>query len=132
MRGNNGIRHLEEIPGVAMFLSHAGGYGPGEICDANGDVDYFEGDDACAVVAEGEGKLAVMCQHDFDLPQMIVFYLAGDGSGRVVDARRADATENNMELVRRHVAGEDTSGMELDSFPAGLTREQFDKQLGID
>lgn len=131
MRNSKTIDRLEEIPGMSSYLSHAGGYGPGEICDKDGHADYFEGDDACAVIAEGEDKFAVMCQHDLELPQIIVFYLSKDKSGRIVNARRMDATENNMDLVQKYVEGKDISGMTLDKFPEGLTRAEFDKQLGI-
>lgn len=131
MNIDDNVQRLEEIPDMARFLAHASGYGPGEILDSDGESEYFEGDDACMLIAKAPMCFAVMCQHDFELPQIIVFYLDDDDPSRIESARRVDGTENNMNVIIAHVEGRDTTGMELDEFPWGYTRKDFDRDLGL-
>lgn len=97
-------------------------YCPGEIYDLSGFffVCYTE-DDECRLIGSREDKLAVVLTtrgggREDDRPQAVVFHLEG---GRVVDARRVDATENNVWILRALIKGEDTEGRKLDEFNPG-------------
>lgn len=109
-------------------------YCPGEIYDLSGlFYIYYTEEDECRPIGSREDKLAVIlttrgggreCTH----PQAVVFHLE-DGS--IVDARRVDATENNVWILRALIDGRDTEGRKLDEFVPGSMERSLKRALSM-
>lgn len=96
-------------------------YCPGEIYDTTGFFyQVFNADEECKFVAEGPSRndstlfiKCVICRN-----QLLNFWI---GEDKVVSAERYDATENNINVMKKLLAGGDTTGLKLDEFREGST-----------
>lgn len=118
---------------MGRFLRE-GCYCPGEIYDLSGIFYvYYTEEDECRLIGSREDKIAVVlttrgggreCTH----PQAVVFHLE---DGRVVDARRVDATENNVWILRALIDRRDTEGRKLDEFNPGSKERSIKEVLSM-
>lgn len=119
----NEIKKLGDIPDMERYLANDC-YCPGEIYDRTGFFyKVFDADDECELIAEGDEKVAVTSGD-----QAIIFWREG---GRIVDACRVDATDNNVGILRSIVAGEEPDGRKLDEFEPGSTKKSLEEVMGI-
>lgn len=85
--------------------------------------EIFEPDYECRVVDESDSKVAVVSacksfdtqsQKDVDdRPEILLFW---KDDTKITDAIRMDATDNNLELVKLYVHGEDMQGRKFDCY----------------
>lgn len=105
-------------------------YCPNEIYDVTGVFfDLFYPDTECGVVEQTEGiSVVVMCGlHTEESPQCVIFW-HDDGSGRILDAQRVDATDNNIGILSAIARGEKPEG-KLDEYERGRTRRSMKRVL---
>ena len=121
------IMKLGDIHDMERYLSEDC-YCPGEIYDISGFFyEIFKADDECVLIAESEGMTAVVAtgKHE-SRPQAIMFWHDDDETpGRIVDAQRVDATENNIGILRSIVNGEKPDGRNIDEFDPGSTAKSL-------
>lgn len=127
----NEIMKLGDIHDMERYLSEDC-YCPGEIYDISGFFfEIFKADDECMLIAESEGMTAVVAKSSMsdDLkPQAIMFWHDDDDSpGRIIAAKRVDATENNIGILRSIVNCESPDGMKFDEFAPGSTAKSLEE-----
>lgn len=105
-------------------------YCPGEIYDVSGFFyQVFKADEECKFVAEGESRnselfiICVICRN-----QLLNFWINQD-EDKVVSAERYDATENNINVMKKFISGQDTEGLKLDEFEEGSTVKALEDVL---
>lgn len=109
-------------------------YCPGEIYDLTGFFfRVYTVQDECRLIGQREDKLAVVLTtrgggREDDYPQVVTFHLE---EGRIVDGRRVDATENNVEIVSALIRREDVSGRRLDEYVPGSAAESVRRVLSM-
>ena len=117
------IAKLGDIPDMERYLREDC-YCPGEIYDVSGCFyKVFKPEYGCCLIAESDGMVAVTCGD-----QAIMFWRE---EGKIVDAQRVDATENNVGILRSIVAGEKPDGRKIDEFEPGSTRKAVDEVMGM-
>lgn len=132
---------LKDIEGVERYLQE-GCYCPGEIYSFDGFFYMmFDGESTCKEVASSDDKIVVVTQsYDYSknsdstdpkCVQIVVFYR--DESGKVVDALRMDATENNFDLIRKYVDGtiSENERHKFDEYDKGSTQSSVRKVLNL-
>lgn len=111
-------------------------YCPGEIYDLSGFFyRVYEVSDECRLIERSEDRTAIVVTtvrggEEDPSPQAIMFW-HDEGDGRIIDAQRVDATENNVEILRAIVRGERPDGREIDGFEPGDTARQLRKVLSM-
>lgn len=111
-------------------------YCPGEIYGLDGFFfQVFTVDDECRLIERSEDRTAVVAMthgggEELSKPQAIMFW-HDEGDGRIVDAQRVDATENNVGILRSIVRGEEPDGREIGEFEPGDTARQLRKVLSM-
>lgn len=117
------IKKLGDIEDMERFLAEDC-YCPGEIYDVTGFFyQVFSVDDECVLIEQSSGITAVVATSKHATkPQAIIFWHDDkDAPGRIIDAQRVDATENNIGILRSIVNGEKPDGRRLDEFEPGST-----------
>lgn len=85
-------------------------YCPGEIYSVDGFFfQVFTVDDECRLIERSEDMTAVVATtqrggEELSKPQAIMFW-HDEGDGRIINAQRVDATENNVDIMRTIVQG---------------------------
>lgn len=108
-------------------------YCPGEIYDVTGFFyEIFKADDECKVIEGNDKMTAVVSTSSWknSLPQAILFW-HDDGTGKIIDAQRVDATENNIGILRTIVQGGKPDGRKIDEYKPGSTKKSLEKVLSI-
>lgn len=111
-------------------------YCPGEIYGVDGFFFHvFTVDDECRLIERSEDRTAVVATtqrggEDLKRPQAIMFW-HDEGDGRIIDAQRVDATENNVGILRSIVRGEKPDGRKIDEFEPGSLERQVAKVLDL-
>lgn len=111
-------------------------YCPGEIYDLSGFFyRVYEVSDECRLIERSEDRTAIVATtvrggEEDPSPQAIMFW-HDEGDGRIIDAQRVDATENNVGILRSIVRGEEPDGCEIDEFEPGDTARQLRKVLSM-
>lgn len=111
-------------------------YCPGEIYEVNGFFYLvFTVEDECRLIERSEDMTAVIATtqsggQDLPKPQAIIFW-HDEGDGRIIDAQRVDATENNVEILRTIVQGGKPDGRKIDEFEPGSLEKQVKKVLNL-
>lgn len=111
-------------------------YCPGEIYGVDGFFFLvFTVEDECRLIERSEDMTAVIATtqrggEDLKKPQAIMFW-HDEGDGRIIDAQRVDATENNVEILRTIVHGGKPDGREIDEFEPGSLEKQVKKVLDL-
>lgn len=111
-------------------------YCPGEIYGLDGFFYVkYETCDECRIVEKSEGMTAVVATTRFGgkpdgKPQAIMFW-HDEGDGRIIDAQRVDATENNVEILRAIVKGVKPDGRKIDEYEPGKLKEQVGRVLDM-
>ena len=120
------IKRLGDIEDMERFLEEDC-YCPGEIYDTTGFFyQVFSVDDECALIERSDGMTAVVATGDATRPQAIIFWHDDDDApGRIIDAQRVDATENNIGILRSIVNGGRPDGRKLDEFEPGSTAKSL-------
>lgn len=104
-------------------------YCPNEIYDVTGFFfKLFPADTEVIVIAKSDTHIGVV-EASNDFPQAVLFEV--ESEDKVLNATRVDATENNIELIRRIANGNDTSGMKVDEFVSGQTAKSLDEILSL-
>lgn len=105
---------LKDIANMESYLQNDC-YCPGEIYDITGFCfQIFNKEDKCKKIGEKKSKengsiiLCVACKN-----QLINFWIH---NGKITDAQRYDATENNIKFMKLFLAGKSTEGMHIDEF----------------
>ena len=126
------IKRLGEIEDMERFLADDC-YCPGEIYDTTGFFcQIFSVEDECALIARSDGMTAVVVTSDATRPQAIIFWHDDDEKpGRIIDAQRVDATENNIGILRSIVNGGRPDGRKLDEFEPGSTAKSLKEIMSI-
>ena len=129
------IMKLGDIHDMERYLSEDC-YCPGEIYDISGFFyEIFKADDECVLIAESEGMTAVVAKSgtfDNSKPQAIMFWHDdNDRPGRIIAARRIDATENNIDILRTIVHGGKPDGRKIDEFKPGSRAKALNNMLSI-
>lgn len=95
----------------------------------------FTVDDECSLIERGDKMAAVVCTtsngKEIAKPQAVIVWYDGDTPDRVIDAQRVDATENNVEILRSIVRGEEPDGRKLDEFDPGSLKKNVAKVLDL-
>lgn len=124
---------LSEVhPDMERFLEHEC-YCPNEIYDSSGFFyDLFPPDTECAVVTSTDDMtVVVMCgTNGKGRPQCVTFW-HDEGDGRIIDAMRCDATENNVGILRDIANGAAPDGRKIDEYEPGGTARTMKKLLSI-
>ena len=111
-------------------------YCPGEIYSVDGFFfQVFTVDDECRLIERSEDMTAVVATtqrggEELSKPQAIMFW-HDEGDGRIINAQRVDATENNVDIMRTIVQGGEPDGRRLDEFEPGALAEQVGKVLSM-
>lgn len=110
-------------------------YCPGEIYDTSGFFfQVFTVDDTCTEIESSDNMTAVVALTSngdtLERPQAIMFW-HDDGEGRIVDAQRVDATDNNIGILRSIVRGMKPDGRQIDEFEPGDKVNQMKKIMSI-
>ena len=126
------IKRLGDIEDMERFLVEDC-YCPGEIYDTTGFFcQVFSVEDECALIERSDGMTAVVVTSDATRPQAIIFWHDDDEkTGRIIDAQRVDATENNIGILRTIVNGGRPDGRKLDEFEPGSTAKSLKKIAGM-
>lgn len=126
------IKKLGDIEDMERFLEEDCYY-PGEIYDTTGFFyQVFSVDDECVLIERSGGMTAVVVTSDATRPQAIIFWHDDDEKpGRIIDAQRVDATENNIGILRSIVNGERPDGRKLDEFEPGSTAKSLKEIMSI-
>ena len=108
-------------------------YCPYEIYEPTGFFfELFYPDYECLLVKQADRASVVIAHGSFDKnkkrPQCL--YIQHEG-GKVVDVTRVDATDNNIDLLKRLAGGESCESRKLDEFQEGSTARSMTKMLGI-
>lgn len=106
-------------------------YCPGEIYGPDGFFfKVYHDDDECVIVEQN--KLMTVVVTDEEKPQAIIFWHdEPDEPGRIIDAQRVDATENNIGILKTIAKGGKPDGRKLDEFEPGSTRKSLEKVFSI-
>lgn len=96
----------------------------------------FTKDDECTLIERNQERAAVICTtskgKEVDKPQAVmVWYDDDEAPGKVINAQRVDATENNIAILRSIVRGEKPDGRRIDEFEPGHLRKSVEKVLSI-
>lgn len=111
-------------------------YCPGEIYDLSGFFyQVYEVSDECRLIERSEDRTAIVAitvrgGEEDPSPQAIMFW-HDEGDGRIIDAQRVDATENNVGILRAIVRGGKPDGRKIDEFEPGDTARQLRKVLSM-
>lgn len=127
------IKKLGDIEDMERFLAEDC-YCPGEIYDTTGFFyQVFSVDDECALIARSGGMTAVVATSGCATrPQAIILWHDDeDAPGRIIDAQRVDATENNIGILRSIVNGGKPDGRKLDEFKPGSTARSLKEIASI-
>lgn len=135
------IEKLGDIPDMERYLREDC-YCPGEIYSIDGFFyQMFDAESKCKVIAESEGRIAVVAKsYDFKyktddesaMPQAILFWRDDqDYPGRIVSAKRVDATESNIGILRTIVEGGKPDGRKIDEFEPGSTAMALNDVMSI-
>lgn len=106
-------------------------YCPGEIYEPNGFCfGIYHDDDECVVVEQNERMTVVVT--DEERSQAIIFWHdEADNPGRIIDAQKVDATENNIGILVTIANGGKPDGRKIDEFEPGSTRKSLEKLFSI-
>lgn len=124
---------LKDIPDMERFLAEDC-YCPGEIYSLDGFFyTIFSGEDECILVDEFNEKIAVISKLDSEEPQAVIFWRDDpERPGQIVAAQRVDATENNIELLKLYIHGEEyPEGRGFDEFEPGQTKKSLEKVFSL-
>ena len=111
-------------------------YCPGEIYGVDGFFfQVYTVDDECRLIERSEDMTAVIATtqrggEELPKPQAIIFW-HDEGDGRIIDAQRVDATENNVGILRTIVQGGEPDGRKIDEFDPGDLERQVRKVLSM-
>lgn len=107
-------------------------YCPGEIYDVSGFFYIlYTVNDPCIIVNSNKDRTAVIARPDDDKPQVIMFWHDElSEPEKIIEAQRADATENNIALMRDFVDS-GTSSRKLDEFVPGETKRSLESILDL-
>lgn len=111
-------------------------YCPGEIYGVDGFFFHvFTVEDECCLIERSEDMTAIVATtqrggKELPRPQAIMFW-HDEGDGKIIDARRVDATENNVGILRTIVQGGKPDGRKIDEFDPGSLERQVRKILSI-
>lgn len=111
-------------------------YCPGEIYGVDGFFfQVFTVDDECRLIERSEDMTAIVATtqrggQELSKPQAILFW-HDEGDGRIIDAQRVDATENNVEILRTIVQGGKPDGRKIDEFEPGKLAAQVERVLSM-
>lgn len=112
-------------------------YCPGEIYDVIGFFCIVFGiDDECEMIERSDDMTAVVATtylHGERLkhPQAIIFWHDEGDHERIVGAKRVDATDNNIGILRTIVRGCKPDGRKINEFVPGQTEADLSKILGM-
>ena len=117
-------------------------YCPGEIYDVSGFFyQIYKPETTCVVIAANDERTAVVAKpwnlmkggySEEDKPQALIFWHDdNEKPGRIIAAQRVDATENNIEVLRKVVDGAESDGSKLDEFEPGSTAESLREIMGL-
>lgn len=123
----NDIKKLGDIEDMERFLNEDC-YCPGEIYDPTGFFyQIFSANDECVLIKRSDDMTAVVATSKHATkPQAILFWHDDkDKPGHIIDARRVDATENNIGILRSIVNGEKLDGRKFDEFNPGSTEKSL-------
>ena len=123
------IKRLGDIEDMERFLAEDC-YCPGEIYDVTGFFcQVFSVDDECVLIERSSGMTAVVATSKHATkPQAIIFWHDDeDTPGRIIDAQRVDATDNNIGILRSIVNGEKPDGRKLNEFEPGSMAKSLEE-----
>lgn len=123
------IKKLGDIEDMERFLAEDC-YCPGEIYDVTGFFyQVFSVDDECILIERNSGMTAVVATSKYATkPQAIIFWHDDeDAPGRIIDAQRIDATDNNISILRSIVNGEKPDGRKFDEFEPGSIAKSLEE-----
>ena len=83
-----------------------------------------------AVETNDDMSVVVDATPDVKRPQCIIFW-HDDGTGRILNAQRVDATENNVGILRGIARGAKPDGRKLDEFEPGSTAKALGEVFSI-
>lgn len=110
-------------------------YCPGEIYDTTGfSFMVFDPDDECELREQTDEMtvLTAACKSRPNSPQAILFWHdEPDEPGRIIDAQRVDATENNIAILCDIARGAKPDGRKLDRFEDNHDAEDVKKLLSM-
>ena len=101
-------------------------YCPGEIYGLDGfGYQIYTIDNPCQIVSQNDQRCAVVARtDDSSYPQILIFWYDDEGNpGKIIDAQRIDATQNNLETVKLLVDGQTIKDRKVDEFESGATAE---------
>lgn len=111
-------------------------YCPGEIYGVDGFFfQVFTVEDKCRLIERSEDMTAVIATtnrggQELPKPQAIIFW-HDEGNGKIIDAQRVDATENNVGILRTIIQGGKPDGRKLDEFEPGNLKKNVAKVLDL-
>ena len=106
-------------------------YCPGEIYGPDGFFfRVYEDTDMCVLVEQNDSMTVVVT--DEEEPQAVIFWHDEPSDpGRIIDAQRVDATENNVGILVSIARGEKPDGRKLDEFDPGSLERSLNKVLSV-
>lgn len=131
---------LKDIPDMERYLANDC-YCPGEIYDISGFFYLlFSPESSCKVIEESDGMIAVVAtswdfknETDSENPPQAILFLRDDPdkTGKIIDAQRVDATENNIGILKTIVQGKKPDGRKIDEFEPGSTAKSLEQIFSI-
>lgn len=108
-------------------------YCPYEVYDPTGFFfDLFYPDYECLCVKKADRASVVIAHGNLDehkkRPQCLFIQHRG---GKVIDVTRVDATDNNIDLLKRLADGESCEGRKLDEFKEGSTARSLAEMFSL-
>jgi hypothetical protein len=115
-------------PDVERYLAHDC-YCPNEIYDPSGFwYELFPADSECEYIVTDDDMVVVLMPKERD-PQIVILWL--DGSC-VADAVRIDATENNIEFIKKLHEGTLVKGVDkIDAFDPEGDRKSMEQLMSL-
>lgn len=133
-------KRLRDIhPDIERYLENDC-YCPYEVYEPNGFFfDIFRPDDECVPVTVTDSiAVVVACgMYTKEKPQCLVFwYNDEEHPGRIVNAQRVDATDNNLAFLRDYAGGATVdeltgAGRRLDEYEPGSTARSLGEMLSL-
>lgn len=107
-------------------------YCPGEIYDTSG---FFymvvKPDEECVLCEQTDGMTVVTTVDEDDAQAIIFWHDDPEHVGRIINAKRVDATENNIGILCDIARGKKPDGRKIDEFVPGHSRTNVEKLLSI-
>lgn len=107
-------------------------YCPNEIYDVSGFFyQLFPPETEVVLVIQNDRHTVVVDATEGVAKPQCLFFWHDDGSGRILDAQRVDATPNNVGILRDIAQGVKPDGRKLDEFDEGSAKRALKKVLSM-